>query len=235
MIESSVNTGGQDVVMTPNFSEVMRLFPRAYPYQDILPYKTESQAEILAHLNHIIANIYVAVKSMEPGCTIGSNANQSVLHWTRELNAWMQLKFDMPLDTRIKLARIYYDLAMADFDGYPLEKIVNTFVWLTGDQAFYKYVKPGDLNLKAAPLLTFLKSTAFPTPFHKNRIALSKSFSTMVRLAIEARQFFDPADTLEIYSQILPQVSSQFYYFHSISNPFARTVTIEHQRQIQFL
>lgn len=207
MMDPIVTNGNQDVAMTPNFDEVMRLFPRAFPYQDILPYNTESQGEVLAHLNHIIANLYIAIKSIEPGCTIGSTTNQSVLHWTRELNSWMQLKFDMPLSTRVKLARIYYDLALADFDGYPLDKIVNTFIWLTGEQAFYKYVKPTDLNLKATPLLNFLKSAAFSSPFHKNRITLSKSFSTMVRLAMEARQFFDPAETLQIYSQILPMVS----------------------------
>lgn len=203
-----------DIVMAPNFDEITRACPRTFPYQDILPYETESQAEILAHLNHIIANIYVTIKAVEPGYTIGSNINQTVLHWTRELNAWLQLKFDMPLTTRIKLVRVYYDLALADFDGYPLDKIVKTFVWLTGDQAFAQNVKPSDLKLRVRPLLKFLEMKAFPHSFHKHKLNNSKSFSAMCRLADEARQYFDPAEILEIYNELLPLVSCQN---HSLS------------------
>lgn len=193
-------------VRASRFDGITRLTPRTFPYQDILPYKTESEAEILAHLNHIIANIYVAVKSMDQGYTVGSNVNQTVLHWTRELNSWMSLKFDMPLGTRVKLARLYYDLALADFDGHALDKIVSTFVWLTGDEAFSRKVRPADLNLRVEPLLNFMKSKAFPAPYYASKLSTSKSFSAMCRLANEARQYFDPAETLPIYKEILPLV-----------------------------
>lgn len=211
-------SGDQDVVMTPNFDEITRFSSRTFPYQDILPYKTESQPEILAHLNHIITNIYVSIKSLDEGYTVGSNISQTVLHWTRELNAWMQLKFDMPLSIRVKLARLYYDLALADFEGYPLDKIVKTFIWLTGDQAFAQHVKPGDLKLRVAPLLAFLKSKAFPPSFHRSKLINTKSFSSMCRLANEARQYFDPAETLEIYNEILPLVSLKQHFMNMPNN-----------------
>lgn len=194
----------------PDFDTIIRSKPRVFPYREILPYKVESQAEIIAHLDHIITNIYISLKAMDSDYSVGTSVNQSVLHWTRELNAWMQLKFDMSLATKVKLARLYYDLALADFDGYPLEKIVNTFSWLIGDRDFVLNVKPADLNLPLEPLVAFLKATAFPSPFHKSKIHLSKSLSTMCRLASEARMFFDPADTMKFYQEFLPLVSEIF-------------------------
>lgn len=205
---ASVSTpSGQEVTGTKDFDKIYRLTPRTFPYQEILPYKTETQTEVLAHLNHIIANIYVAIKAMEDGYTVGSNVSQTVLHWTRELDSWMSLKFDMPLGTRVKLARLYYDLALADFESHALEKIVKTFVWLTGDEAFSQNIKPADMQLRVAPLVEFLKNKAFPPPFYSNKLSISKSFTVMCRLANEARQYFDPAETLELYNEILPLVS----------------------------
>lgn len=190
----------------PDFDSIIRSKPRVFPYREILPYNVESDTEIIAHLDHIITNIYISLKAMDTDYSVGTSVNQSVLHWTRELNAWMQLKFDMSLATKVKLARLYYDLALADFDGYSLEKIVNTFSWLIGDRDFAHNVKPADLNLSVEPLIAFFKATAFPAPFHKRKIHLSKSLSTMCRLASEARLFFDPADTMKIYEEFLPLV-----------------------------
>lgn len=194
----------------PDFSKITRHAPRTFPYREILPYKVESQQEALVHLDHIITNIYICLKSLDKDYSIGSSVPVSVLHWTRELQAWMQLKFDMPLSTSITLARVYYDLALANFDGYPLEKIVNTFVWLTNDQTFSLYVKPKHMKLKVAPLLKLMKSLAGGD--EKNKKANSKSFSTLYRLANEARLYFDPDETIDIYREIMPLVCISLFF-----------------------
>lgn len=220
-------TNGESVVPTDltkptepvDFDNIYRLHPRTFPYQELLPYKTETQKDALAHLDHIVTNIYIVLESWDKDHAVASTINSTVLHWTRELNSWMQLKFDMPLSTRVKLARLYYELALADVEGTTLERIANTFVWLCDNETFIRYVKPSDIKLRAEPLMMAIKDRFIPGESNPLKLSLSKSTSALFRVAGMARSFYDYNETKELYNQILPLVSVQHSYKNSQFNP----------------
>lgn len=207
----------QDQNERPDFNKVFRIRPRTFPYRELLPYKTESVEDTLAHLDHIINNLYIALKSFDTDYTVASSVYSTVLHWTRELHSWMQLKFDMPLSTRIKLARLYYELALSDIEGHTLEKIISTFVWLCDHEAFLRHVRPSDLKLRARPLIKAIKERSIPGEGDHFKFSLPKSLTHLCRLACTARSFFDFNETKQLYEEVLPIVSFAFIYFFSFS------------------
>lgn len=79
--------------------------PRTYPYFEYLPYPVEDEAARQAALEGILKNLYISIKAGDfaPGA----------VHWTRELRAWLSLKFDLPRVTRVKLVKLYYELSLA--------------------------------------------------------------------------------------------------------------------------
>jgi proteasome activator subunit 4 len=107
-----------------DFSKLARTRPRTFPYFEYLPYPTESQAEREENLDECIKNLYIAVSSGDfaPGA----------VHWTREIRGWLSLKFDLPRDTRIKLVKLYYELALAPgLDYVVAERFASMFMVLT--------------------------------------------------------------------------------------------------------
>jgi hypothetical protein len=180
--------------------------PRTFPYRGVLPYKTETPDEEIDHLNHIIGNLYIAIKGDDLKGVVGNTTGSSVTHWTRELRSWIELKFDMPLDTRIKLIKLYYSLALAGVDGSAMEKFINMFCLLCKDDKFQDTVQPADLDLDWRTLVLVMRKLAFPqqSSYDGN---ISKAFSALSRLAQVARHLIDPHVTLTILKEILPHVS----------------------------
>lgn len=83
----------------------MRYRPRTYPYFQLLPYKVEEETERNEALTEILRQLYIAIKAEDiaPGA----------LHWTRELKGWLNLKFEISRELRVKLVKLYYMLAFA--------------------------------------------------------------------------------------------------------------------------
>ena len=98
--------------------------PRTFPYFKYLPYETEDQAEREENLNTCMKHLYIVVSAGDfaPGA----------VHWTREIRGWLSLKFDLPRDTRIKLVKLYYELALAPgLDYLVAERFASMFMVLT--------------------------------------------------------------------------------------------------------
>lgn len=99
-----------------------RYRPRTFPYRRYLPYTPDGQE--YGNLETAIKKLYVAVAAGDfiPGAT----------HWTREIRGWMQLKFDLPLDTRVKLVKLYFELSMAPgMESPAAERFSSMFMQLT--------------------------------------------------------------------------------------------------------
>ena len=99
-----------------------RYRPRTFPYQQYLPYQHDDRP--MQNLSEVLHRLYMAVASGDfvPGAT----------HWTRELRGWMQLKFDLPRDDRIKLVKLYYELALAPgMENSACERFTSMFTHLT--------------------------------------------------------------------------------------------------------
>ena len=99
-----------------------RYRPRTFPYQSYLPYEHNDKHQ--ENLEECIKRLYISVSAGDfvPGAT----------HWTRELRGWLQLKFDLPKERRIKLARLYYELALAPgMENGASERFASMFMTLT--------------------------------------------------------------------------------------------------------
>lgn len=184
----------------------LRQRKRTFPYQASLPYATETETEQLAHLNHILANLYIAIKGDDFKGLIGNSTGASVVHWTRELRGWMELKFDMPLDIRLKLIRLYFSLSIAGCDGNAIEKFVNMFVSLCKDDIVQE-IPPKEFNFDWKSLVFIMRKLAFPQQSSYNG-NITKSFNALLRLAQVARPLMDPVVLMDTLQEILPYVST---------------------------
>lgn len=98
--------------------------PRTFPYFQYLPYEVEDASEREANLNTCLKHLYIAVSAGDfaPGA----------VHWTREIRGWLTLKFDLPISTRVKLVKLYYELALAPgLDYLVAERFASMFMVLT--------------------------------------------------------------------------------------------------------
>lgn len=88
----------------PNDDDKKRYRPRTFAYFKQLPFDVEAESERDAALQGILKQLYIAAKAEDfiPGA----------LHWTRELHAWLNLKFEMTREQRAKLVKLYYSLAL---------------------------------------------------------------------------------------------------------------------------
>lgn len=82
-----------------------RYRPRTFAYFKLLPYDVEEEGKRDAALQGILKQLYIAVKA--------EDFSPGALHWTRQLQGWLALKFDMPRDLRARLAKFYFHLSMA--------------------------------------------------------------------------------------------------------------------------
>lgn len=101
-----------------------RYRPRTYPYFKLLPYNVEEEGERNAALQEILKQLYIAVKAedLSPGA----------VHWTRELRAWMNLKFEITRALRVELVKLYYMLSLAPgVDAAATDRFESMFRVLT--------------------------------------------------------------------------------------------------------
>lgn len=99
-----------------------RYRPRTFPYQQYLPYQHDDKK--LENLDECMRRLYIAISAGDfvPGAT----------HWTRELRGWIQLKFDLPREDRVRLAKLYYELALAPgMEHAASERFAGMFMTLT--------------------------------------------------------------------------------------------------------
>ena len=103
---------------------ITRSRPRVFPYFQYLPYHVEDDAERQRNFQEILNHLYVAVEAGDfaPGA----------VHWTRELRQWLGLKFDPTKEQRVKLVKLYYELALAPgIDVTTAERFGSMFMTLT--------------------------------------------------------------------------------------------------------
>lgn len=120
---TSPGAGGSRDENTSNLSR-SRNRPRTYPYFRYLPYKVEDEAQRQNNFQEMVSHLYVAVKA--------GDFSPGALHWTREIRNWLGLKFDPTKEQRIRLATLYYELALAPgLDVTAAERFSSMFMVLT--------------------------------------------------------------------------------------------------------
>jgi proteasome activator subunit 4 len=82
-----------------------RYRPRTFSYFQHLPYKVEEESQRDAALAGILKELFICIKA--------EDFSPGALHWTRELQGWLNLKFEMTRELRATLAKVYYHLSLA--------------------------------------------------------------------------------------------------------------------------
>lgn len=101
-----------------------RYRPRTFAYFQLLPFEVEEEAQRDAALQGILKQLYIAIQA--------EDFSPGALHWTRELQGWLNLKFEMTRDLRAKLAKLYYSLALAPgIDASAADRFLRMVLTLT--------------------------------------------------------------------------------------------------------
>ncbi|KAI4089777.1 MAG: hypothetical protein LQ344_005142 [Seirophora lacunosa] len=176
--------------------------PRTFPYFRYLPYEIEDEAQRQKNFQDILKHFYVAVEAGDfaPGA----------LHWTREIRNWMGLKFDPTKEQRLRLVKLYYELALAPgLDITASERFSNMFMVLTKRK---HYLRPGvDLTLDWRPLYRELKILVLPSEvgmLHTTNV--KRSVRTITKLCTFAQLYFDPEAIPAMLEELLPHFSASF-------------------------
>ena len=121
---SRVSSPGGERLRNGNNKQAARNRPRTYPYFRYLPYKVEDEAERQANFEEILKHLYIAVEA--------GDFSPGAVHWTRELRNWLGLKFDPTREQRLKMVKLYYELALAPgIDVTAAERFSSMFMVLT--------------------------------------------------------------------------------------------------------
>lgn len=101
-----------------------RYRPRTFAYFAQLPFLVEEEEQRDVALQGILKQLYVAIRA--------EDFSPGALHWTRELQGWLNLKFEMTRELRAKLAKLYYSLALAPgLDSSAADRFLRMVVTLT--------------------------------------------------------------------------------------------------------
>ena len=119
-----------------DIKDMTRNRQRTYPYFRYLPYPVEDNAQRQENLEQILQYLYVAVEA--------GDFSPGAIHWTRELRSWLGLKFDLTKEQRIRLVKVYYELALAPgLDVTASERFSSMFMVLTKyaeEHSFFVFV-----------------------------------------------------------------------------------------------
>ncbi|KAI4243092.1 MAG: hypothetical protein L6R40_003642 [Gallowayella cf. fulva] len=198
---TSPGTGESKEQSADNMSAT-RNRPRTYPYFRYLPYEVEDEAQRQRNLEEIIRHLYIAVE--------GGDFSPGALHWTREIRNWLGLKFDPTKEQRIRLVKLYYELALAPgLDVTAAERFSGMFMVLTKRK---HYLRSGvDLTLDWKPLFRELKVFVLPSEAGMVHTAnIKRSIRTLTKLCTFAQLYFDPEVIPSMLEELLPRFSTSF-------------------------
>jgi proteasome activator subunit 4 len=171
---------------------------RTFAYFRQLPFEVEEEAERDAALQGILKQLYISIKA--------EDFSPGALHWTRELQGWLNLKFEMTRELRAKLAKLYYMLAMAPgLDPTASDRFLRMVLTLTRKN---HYLKPGeDLTLDWRPLWSEIKAWVLPSEVPAHQSNRRRPAKQLMKLCTHAHTYFDPRDRRAMLAEFLPYFS----------------------------
>ncbi|KAI0875776.1 hypothetical protein GGS24DRAFT_271750 [Hypoxylon argillaceum] len=173
--------------------------PRTFAYFHLLPYPIEEEAQRDAALQGILKELYIAIKA--------EDFSPGALHWTRQLQAWLSLKFDMPHELRARLAKLYFYLALAPgLDTNTADRFSRMVVTLTRKKHFL--IPQEDLTLDWRPLWKEIKTIVLPGEAASHHSSLRRGLKHLWKLCLHAQSYFDPKERYVMLEEILPYFST---------------------------
>ncbi|XP_006454756.1 hypothetical protein AGABI2DRAFT_215246, partial [Agaricus bisporus var. bisporus H97] len=203
----------QDIVDTNGSREMEKLKNLAR----LLPYSVEPNSQMQQMLDLIMRRIYQAVEAQD--YDIG------FLQWDTMLAFWVSLKYPIPKEKRIALAKLYFELSITP--GMPMSAVASCadgFRLLTRNK---KTLTVEDMRLPWKPIYDILSQDLFLT---RRQFEYTQLSWCMGYMADNARRFFHPAAINDMLSTFVPlidgtkldSVLSSHYYlmtFLPLSHP----------------
>ncbi|KAG0225196.1 hypothetical protein B0O80DRAFT_458867 [Mortierella sp. GBAus27b] len=165
---------------------------------NILPYGHDLAHEATDMLSNIIYHLGLCLKAADwaPG----------VIHWAKQLDLYLDLKYKLPKDTRIALAKVFWELTLAPgMDATMIE------LWCQYCARLIKkkdLIGPKDLTLPWRPIYDLLERALFIKNRQKTPFSEPRRISKVIRLVEEAQRFFPPEASKEILEEFLPKMST---------------------------
>ncbi|KAE9410746.1 ARM repeat-containing protein [Gymnopus androsaceus JB14] len=194
-----------------------RYLQKLKSYAKSLPYSIEPYSSMMKILDFIILRIVqcVEAKDYEVG----------LLQWDSMLSYWTMLKYPIPKEKRIALAKIYFHLSVTP--AMPAQIIAvcaDGFKILTQSK---KKISIEDLRLPWKPIYNILSQDLF---LSRRQFEYTQLSWCMGYIAENSRRFFHPAAIPEMLSTFIPSIngsqldtilSSQYYLlsFLPLSHP----------------
>ncbi|KEY64125.1 hypothetical protein S7711_07470 [Stachybotrys chartarum IBT 7711] len=175
-----------------------RYRPRTFAYLQQLPFEVEEEAQRDAALQGILKQLYIAIKA--------EDFSPGALHWTRELQGWLNLKFEMTRELRARLTKLYYSLALSPgLDSTASDRFLRMVLTLTRKN---HYLKPGDdLLLDWRPLWKEIKAWVLPSDIPAHQGNRRRPAKQLMKLSTHAHTYFDPKDRRAMLEEFLPYFS----------------------------
>ncbi|KZW02065.1 hypothetical protein EXIGLDRAFT_736784 [Exidia glandulosa HHB12029] len=182
-----------------------------------LPYSIEPNSKMQRMLDFFIARIAqcIRAKDYDPG----------FLQWESMLAYWLLLKYPIPLEKRIKLAKLYFALCITP--GLPTHILATCSEGLSVLTRSKKKLSVKDMRLEWKAIYRILSKDLF---LSRRQFEISQTSYYMATIAETARRFFHPAAIDEMLATFVPLLngtdlntilSSQYYMltFLPLSHP----------------
>ncbi|KAG0312267.1 hypothetical protein BGZ99_009606 [Dissophora globulifera] len=165
---------------------------------DILPYGHDLSQEASDMLSNIIYHFGLSLRSEDwaPGA----------LYWAKQLNQYLDLKYELPKETRVAFAKVFWELTIAPgMDSTMVE------IWSQYCRRLIKkkdLIGPKDLALTWRPVYDILERTLFPKNRQRALLSESKRMLRVIQLIEEAQRFFTPEASAEILEEFVPKMTA---------------------------
>ncbi|KZT19390.1 hypothetical protein NEOLEDRAFT_1142177 [Neolentinus lepideus HHB14362 ss-1] len=176
-------------------------------YAQSLPYSIEPNSRMQDMLDFIVTRILqcVEAKDYDPG----------FVQWDNMLTYWTMLKYPMPKEKRVGLARVYYHLGTTP--GMPTHIVATCAEGFRALTRSKKKISIQDLRLPWKPVYKILSKDLFLT---RRQFEITQTSWYMGYFADNSRRFFHPAAVDEMLATFLPHfngtnldsvLSTQYY------------------------
>ncbi|KAF8203239.1 hypothetical protein BJ912DRAFT_842338 [Pholiota molesta] len=213
----TLNAAGIPIPVDINDSHGDRYMEKLKGYAKSLPYSTEPYSKMVELLDFILLRITQSVEAKD--------FDVGFLQWDSMLTYWLMLKYPLPKDKRIRIAKLYFYLSVTP--SMPTQLIATCadgFKTLTRSK---RKISIDDMRLPWKPIYDILSEDLFLT---RRQFEYTQLSWCMGYIADNSRKFFHPAAINEMLATFLPQLdgtkldtilSSEFYLttFLPLSHP----------------
>ncbi|KAJ7275353.1 hypothetical protein B0H12DRAFT_1086888 [Mycena haematopus] len=160
-------------------------------YVRSIPYGIEPESKLVEMLDFIVLRL--------TQCCVARDYEPGVLQWDSMLTYWQMLKYPIPKETRIKLAKLYWYLSTTP--GMPTQVMATCADGFKSLTESVKKVSIEDMRLPWRPIYDILSHDLFLT---RREFEYTQLPWVMGYIAANSRRFFHPAATNEMLSVFVP-------------------------------